>query len=323
MRKIMSVILFSLLALTCADAQTATSALERLDRSIDAARQTAKVPGINVAIGRVGSDGVGKVVYERGFGLADVENGVKATVQTRFRTASIAKPMTAVAVMQLAERGKLDLDTPFREIYPKWPKKRWPLTCQQLLGHLGGIRHYNRAGEASGTKSYVTLEASLDCFKADRLMHEPGTAYLYTTYGFTLLGVAVEQASGIDFVAYLQRHIWDVAGMKHSCVDNHLRLMPHRARGYQILDRRTYAALPAPARRLVERGAVINCSMHDTSMKIPGGGLRSTASDLVRFGMALIGHKLIKPKTRARMWTKQRLKGGKTTSYGLGFRVAM
>lgn len=270
-----------------------------VDTAIEAARVAAKIPGVNVAIGRDG-----RIVYERGFGLADVENDVKATPHTRFRTASIAKPMTAVCVMQLHEQKKLDLDRPFHEIYARWPKKRWPLTCRQLLGHLGGVRHYNRLGEASGTKRYLSVQASLDCFQNDALLHEPGTKYHYTTYGYSLLGVAVERAAKTTFGRYLQKNVWDRAGMAHSTLDDHFALIPGRARGYRL-----------------EGNQLRNCEMHDTSMKIPGGGLRSTASDLVRFGLAMLGDQLVQPATRKRMWTRQQTKSGEATGYGLGFRV--
>ena len=164
--------------------------------------------------GPSGGIGVGgKIVFEQGFGLADLENDVRATAATRYRTASIAKPMTAVAVMQLAAAGKLDLDADIRKYCPAFPEKKWPVTARQLLAHLGGVRHYNRPGEASGTEFYPSVAASLALFKDEPLLHEPGTRYHYTTYGYTVLGCAIEGASGESYEAIMARSVFGPAGM--------------------------------------------------------------------------------------------------------------
>ncbi|MCP5112202.1 MAG: beta-lactamase family protein, partial [bacterium] len=112
--------------------------LERVEAIVSRAMEREKIPGLSVA---VAIDG--EFRWSRGFGLSDVENNVPATADTMFRLASISKPITAVAVMQLAEQGKLDLDAPIRQYVPSFPAKPWPITARQLLGHLGGIRHYN------------------------------------------------------------------------------------------------------------------------------------------------------------------------------------
>ena len=301
MRKTLPLLLLPLFASASARSQDKPAPHARLDTAIEAARSTAKIPGLNVAIGKNG-----RIVYERGFGLADLENKVRVTTKTRFRTASIAKPMTAVCVMQLHERGKLDLDRAFAEIYVDWPKKRWPLTCRQLLAHLGGVRHYKQRAEANGTTRFATIAASLAAFAKDPLLHEPGTKYQYTTYGYSMLGVAIENASGTSFAKYIKEHVWEVAGMRDSSIDDQRALIPNRARGYELVG-----------------GELRNCALHDTSMKIPGGGLLSTASDLARFGLAMLANKLVKPKTRELMWTTQKTKSGEALRYGLGFHVAV
>ncbi len=86
--------------------------------------------------------------------MADLENSVPVKATTVYRTASIAKPMTATAVMLLAEQGKLDLDAPIQKYCAAFPEKPWPVTARQLLGHLGGVRHYAKAGRV---ERYDTL----------------------------------------------------------------------------------------------------------------------------------------------------------------------
>ncbi len=279
--------------------------IDAITEVVERARTEQAIPGVQVAIGLDG-----RLVFEMGFGKADVENDVATSHHTRFRTASIAKPMTAVAVMQLVEQGKLDIDATVEGLIEGWPKKPWPIKVRQLLCHTGGIRHYKRRGEATGTRHYRSLAATLRLFANDKLVAEPGTKFRYTTYGYTLLGLAVEAGSGLTFEDYMTRHVWAKAKMQHTCVDHTLRLVPNRARGYQRAPKALRESMP-----------VIPAMLHDTSMKIPGGGFRSTAGDLVRFANAILDGTLVRDETREQMFTAQRLTDGKPLRYGLGFSI--
>ena len=126
------------------------------------------------------------------------------TPQTRFRVGSVAKPMTAVAVAQLVDAGRLDVDAPIQTYAPDFPTKRWPLTTRQVGAHLGGIRHY-RGNEFMSNVRYPTVADGLTIFAADSLLHEPGTAYAYSSYGYNLISAVVEGASGEDFLGYMAR----------------------------------------------------------------------------------------------------------------------
>jgi CubicO group peptidase (beta-lactamase class C family) len=307
------------LAFVCLSATTLQNGLppktvEQIEAIVTAEQQRQDIPGISVA---AAVDG--ELRYAKGFGKADLENDVSVTTATRFRTASIAKPMTAVAVMQLAEQGRLNLNAEIQTYCPTYPKKQWPLTVRQLLGHLGGVRHYQRPGEASGTEHFFSISDSLRIFAGDPLLHEPGTRYTYTTYGYVLLGCAVEGASGMSYEEYMQKNIWGPAGMEHTRTDDHFLLIPDRARGYSKINQELYSRLPASLQSQVRVGQVINASLHDTSMKVPGGGLLSTPSDLVRFALAVLEGKLVKPQTRDAMWTRQKTNDGNGTNYGLGW----
>ncbi len=273
-----------LLAVSVRGAQLDPELAARIGRLLEEKREELSIPGISVA---VAVDG--RLVYMRGFGRADLENSVPATADTVYRTASIAKPMTAVAVMQLAEAGKLDLDGPIQAHCPAYPEKAWPVTARLLLGHMGGVRHYRSREEASGTRHYDSIGEALELFAGDELQYQPGTRFGYSTYGYNLLGCAVEGASGLDFEAYLEQRIFEPAGMARTSVDHHFLLIPNRARGYFRVEQQLYESLPPPFQRKIEPGAVVNATLHDTSMKVPGGGLVSTAADLVRFALAVRG----------------------------------
>ena len=263
---------------------------------VEAARKAQQIPGLSVALGHRG-----QLVWTRGFGKADLENDVPATKDTVYRLASISKPITAVAVMQLVEAGKIDLDKPVQD-YVKLPKKRWKLTCRHLLSHVGGVRHY-RGREILSARHYVKVEDALAIFRDDPLLFEPGTRYRYTTYGYNILGAAVASASGKRFVDYLREHVFQPAGMTHAQADDAFRIIKHRAQGY----------------RKTRRGDLRNAALVDTSNKVPGGGLCSTAADLVHFAHALMAGKLVKKATVKQMWTRVTTADGKPIRYGMGF----
>lgn len=265
-------------------------------KKVMAARQ---VPGLAFAVGDRE-----QLLAVRSYGWADLEHRVAVRPDTCFRTASIAKPMTAVLCMQAVERGEFDLDKPVRSYLSEFPEKRWPILPRQLLSHLGGVRHY-KPGETQNARRYRNTRRGLAIFAADPLLHEPGTRYRYTTFGYNLLGAAVCAATGMDMGELLQKRIFTPAGMKHSYIDDQRAIIPHRARGYAM----------------GRGGKVINCRFEDTSYKIPGGGLRCSAEDLVRFAQGLMNHKLAKPGSVAQMWTRARRSDGKAITYGLGFGV--
>ena len=313
-------VLLVLLATTPLGAQRAQElppdAVKKIENFVRQEQARMKIPGLSVAIAVDN-----KLMYSNGFGMADLEHSVPAKANTVYRTASIAKSMTATAVMQLAEQGKIDLDAPIQKYCPAFPKKQWPITARQLLGHLSGVRHYAKPGEASGKEHYDTIAESLALFKDDPLLHEPGTKYNYTTYGYSILGCAVEGASGMIYEDYMREHVFKPAGMNETRTDDYRLIIPNRSRGYLRLDERSYSQLPDVVKRLAKVDGIYNAALHDTSMKVPGGGLVSTAEDLVRFALAINSGALVKRDTLNHMWTKQKTKGGEETSYGLGWGV--
>lgn len=274
------------------------------DRQLEAERLISQemsrqsIPGLSVALA-AGND----IVFQASYGLSDLENYVPVKPHTQFRTGSIAKPVTAVAVLQLADAGKIDLDAPVQRYVPAFPHKPWPVTIRQLLGHLGGIRHYADAAETNIARHYPDLPSALKIFQNDPLVFEPGTRYHYSTFGYVLLGAAVEHVSGLRYMDYIRQKILRPAGMEHTRDDHVYAIIPNRARGYAK----------------ASNGAIQNCSLADTSYKIPGGGLTSTAEDVARFGMAVRAASLCRPASLEMMFAAQRLRDGTGTGYGLGW----
>lgn len=275
--------------------------IKQIEALVSAEMARQKIPGMSVAVvsGR-------QVRWAAGFGMQDVENNVAARAATVYRLGSISKPITAVAVMQLFERGKLDLDAPVQKYCPAFPEKQWPVTTRQVLGHLAGIRHYKSDEEFNSTRFYATVAEGLNMFKDDPLLHEPGAKYTYTTFGYSVLGCVVEGASGQKFADFVSENVFKPAAMERIRVDSVADIIPNRAQGYRVTD----------------KGVLTNSPLADNSYKVPGGGFVSTAEDLARFAVALQTDKLLKRETMELMYAPQKLKDGKETSYGLGWGVS-
>ena len=262
-------------------------------------------PGVSVSIVLNG-----KPSWSKGFGMADLENSVPATPVTLYRLGSISKPITATAILQLWERGKLDLDAEVQKYCPAFPKKEWPITTRELLGHLGGIRHYNPDGKGDvpedSARHFADMVESLQLFAGDPLVAKPGTKFHYSTYGYTLLGCVLEGAASEGYSDFVKGNVFQPAGMEETQVDNFFAVIPHRTRWYHKNN----------------SGIVENAGVLDSSYKIPGGGLISSADDMARYAAAMLADKLVKPTTRQLMWTSQKTSDGTPTGYGMGWGVA-
>jgi CubicO group peptidase (beta-lactamase class C family) len=270
-----------------------------LDSAIQAALPRLGAPGLSIGVVRDR-----ELRWSAGYGLADIENDVPATPASVYRLASVAKPITATAVLQLAERGRLDLDAPIQRYVPDFPEKPWPITARQLLAHQSGIRNWTDE-EFHNTRRFTSIAESLVPFRDDALLFEPSTKTQYTSLGFTLLGAAVEGAGSAPFMEQLRASVFQPAGMESARDDDVLAIIPHRAEGYW--------------RR--PDGSLQNAPLSDTSNRMPGGGLVATAEDVARFASALQRGLLLKPETLQMALTPQKLRGGRTTGYGLGWVV--
>ena len=263
---------------------------------------TTHVPGLSVAVVENG-----EYEWASGFGLADVENNVPASEHTLFRLASISKSLTAVGAMQLQEAGKLDLDAPVQKYCPSFPQKQKPITTREVMGHLGGIRHYKEGPgdlEIGNTKHFDNpIQAGLDFFKNDPLVADPGSHFHYSTQGYTLVGCVMEGASGTKYTDYMRQNVLEPASMEHTRTDDRFAIIPYRTRFYQKS----------------KSGTVENADFLDSSYKIPGGGWVSSAEDMARFEVAILNDKLIKRPTRDLMWTPLKPSDGSKDDYGLGW----
>jgi serine beta-lactamase-like protein LACTB len=271
-----------------------------IDSTINELMTRTLTPGVSVSVVK------GKeIIWSKGYGKADLENDSPAKSNTVYRLASVSKPITAVAVMQLVEQGKIDLDAPIQKYIPSFPKKKYKITTRQLLGHLSGIHHYQGEDEFN-MLPFKNLTQGLEVFKNDSLMHKPEAQFTYSTYGYVLLGVIIESVSGMSFVDYLKENIFKRCGMTQTYSDEPMEVIYQRSRFYDVID-----------------GKLVNARYINSSFRWPGGGLLSTTEDLSRFAIALQSGQLVKPATLSQMFTTLKTSDGKVTNYGLGWIIGL
>jgi serine beta-lactamase-like protein LACTB, mitochondrial len=300
--------LVALLLILSAMAQ-ATALTPDQAKAVDKAvlAEMAKQDVIGLAVGVVEG---GEIVYVTGFGYADRERREPVTPGTLFRWASCSKPLTAVAVMQLVDKGTLDLDADVRTLVPEFPDKGVAVTARQLLCHQGGIVHYTNGKVVRTKREYPTAHPfrdvvlALDTFKESPLVNRPGEKYSYTTHGYILLSAVVERAGKQPFSEQVRERIARPLGMTTLRPDYQWEAIPNRASGYRKV-----------------KGAIVRSLDGDVSWKLGGGGYLSSIEDMARFARGLLRRELVSEKAEAMMWTPQALSGGKVTSYGLGFSV--
>jgi len=257
-----------------------------------------KVPGISVGFIKDG------FIWTKGFGYSDLENLVPAKPESSYRLASITKTITAIAVLQLVEAGKIDLDAEVQTYVPYFPKKKWPVTIRLLLGHLGGISHYRNYDVEGSIKVHKDTKEALAIFQDFDLVAQPGTRYNYSSYGYNLLGAVVESASGVSFGEYIKKHIFEPLDMQNSRLDDPVAIIPNRVRGYRLIS-----------------GEINNSEYVDISSRFAAGGTRSTVVDLLKYAEGIMEGKLLRKETWNRVFSSMANRAGLLTGYGMGWGV--
>ena len=245
-------------------------------------------PGVSAA---VAVDG--KIVYSGGTGFADLDNQVPQTGKTIHTIGSISKAYAVVAVMQLVEKGLVDLNAEIQKYLPYMPRKQKPVTVNHILTHTSGIRHYTaKDQEQHGIKRmrhYDTFEEATTIFRDDSLLFEPGSYYSYSSYSSALMHGIIEKVTGMEFEEYMKKKVWLPAGMLSTCFDVPSRIIPNKGKGY-VKD---------------SKGILINAPYEDVSYKYASGGIVSTPEDMVKLALALNTGVLLKEASLQKMYQPQ------------------
>jgi len=282
-----------------ATAQTANpyqTGLAEFEEFVKKQMATDKIPGLS--IGFIKDD----VMWAKGFGYADLENKTPAKAESMYRLASVTKPMTATAVLQLAEKGKINLDAEVQTYVPYFPKKQFPVTVRQLLGHLGGISHYKDYDKEGHFKDHKNTREAIAVFENFDLVNEPGTRYFYSSYGYNLLGAVIESASGQSYGQYMTENVWKPLGMNDTRLDNPTDIIPNRVRGYQLVG-----------------DQIKNSEFVDISSRFAAGGTRSTVIDMLRFAKGTYEGKVLSKASLDLMYNPMTTKSGEISYYSAGW----
>ena len=317
-----------------------SATVERARQMVQARLAEQNMPGLSVAVG-VGGD----IVWAEGFGWADVATRAPVTPATQFRIGTASTLLTSAAAGVLLEKGQLKLDDDIHTYVPQFPKKRWPITVRQLMGHMAGV---GTDGGDEGPLLSQRCERPVDAlqhFAADELSFEPGTQYRHSKYGWILVSAAIEAAANRPFLAFMREQIFQPLGMTGTGAESATEENPDHvgeasedmplltlvqeeilepigigpkagAADEKISDRATFYV---PRTGGDPRNGMHVMRPHNLSCYAGSMAFLSTASDLVRFVLAINSGKLLPPATVQSFQTSQQLRSGQETGYGLGW----
>ncbi len=247
----------------------------------------------------------GETVFSGAYGLANREQNVKVSLNTRFCTASMVKMFTAVAILQLVQAGKVKLEDSFGTYLNGYPNHDAAsrVTIHQLLTHTGGTGDFFGPEYDLYHKSLRNLADYPALFGNRSLRFEPGSRWDYSNYGFILLGLVIERASGESYYTYVRKHIFKPARMTATGPEGEFEQVPHRAVGYT---------------KTVPRRSWLPTSDIETFRGTSAGGGFSTVGDMLRFANALNTHKLLDER-HIQLLTSGKITAG-TGKYAYGFK---
>jgi CubicO group peptidase (beta-lactamase class C family) len=282
------------LCVDAAHARTLEEAAPEIMRVAERELESRPLAGVVVGVRHGGE------TFTAAIGFSDKERGVLTETDTVFRIASITKTLTATSVLMLHEAGRVVLDADIRRYVPTFPKKSHPVHVRHLLGNLSGISNYKNCRLECHDKVPKTTAQALAVFSSWPLEAKPGERYVYSTYGFNVLGALVENVSGTSYDAFLRERLGPRAGLAHTRVDRGPR-DARRAKGYRVKD-----------------GALVPSEVIDVTGRFAGGGAVSTVPDLLRFGEALATGRIVGRDTVRLMSTSMATDDGRLTKYGMG-----
>jgi CubicO group peptidase (beta-lactamase class C family) len=308
MLKMRPSVLILFIAITLAAAAPALPAQrsdrEDLAKKIDAVMSEVYKPGQPGAAIIVRKNG--ETIFRKGYGMADLELGVLVAPDMVFRLGSITKQFTAVAVLSLAEQGKLGLQDEITKFLPDYPNQGRKITVEHLLTHTSGIQSYTDMPEWLPLwRKDFTLKELIDLFKNKPMQFEPGDRWAYNNSGYILLGAIIEKVTGESYEQFVDGHIFKPLGMKGSYYGSTERVIPRRIPGYQL-----------------GKGGFVNAPYLSMTQPFAAGSLLSTVDDLAVWSDAVFSGKLVKKEWIDKAFTPYKLKTGESTGYGYGWFAA-
>lgn len=245
----------------------------------------------------------GQIIYKKAFGLANLEYNIPMQVDNVFRIGSITKQMTAVAILQLMEQGKVSLQDDITKFFPDYPTHGYKITVEQLLTHTSGIKSYTEMEDFDKKMSIEMKPLELiQYFKNQPMDFAPGTKWSYNNSAYFILGYIIEKISGKTYPQYIEEQFFKPLGMSNSLYGSDTKIILNRAGGYDE-----------------DSTGIINAPYLSMSLPYAAGSVQSTVEDLFKWHQAVHSYKLIKKETLEKAFTKFKLQDGKETNYGYGW----
>jgi CubicO group peptidase (beta-lactamase class C family) len=268
------------------------------------AKKTLERPVLGISIALANND---RVVFARGYGFADVARSVPVTSETVFHIVSISKNIEAGVLLQLAEQGKLSLDDDVTRSIPDAPLHGKHVTVRQLLNHTSGIPSYTSLADAEKNEQLdLSHEQVLDLVRNAPADFDPGASWRYNNSGFYLAGVIAENVMHQPYATLLHDRIFTPLQMQSSSLCDASTPVPNLASGSEVVN-----------------GKLMPAAKMSWKLAFAGGGVCSTASDLLKWQMALNKGRVVSKRSLAAMRTPTILADGTSIDYGLGTRIGL
>lgn len=274
---------------------------ERIDALAQQAIADGKLAGVQVAVKLHGH-----TVVAKGYGSADLENGLPMRTSSVLKIGSLTKQFTAAAILRLADEGRLALSDLVTDYLPDYPMHGARITIHNLLSHTSGIPEYLDPDSPDLAKE-VDAQSCVDLVKNLPLNFQPGESWEYSNTNFVLLGLIIKKVTGQSYEDYVRDHLFPAAGLRQTYYCANESIIPGRARGYDT------GRIPETFN---------NAGNFGMGWAGAAGALCSTTLDLLTWQEALISGAVISPKSRALMITPSVFNDGTTSTYGYGLFVA-
>lgn len=246
----------------------------------------------------------GKVVYRKAFGMANLEMGVQMQPEFVFEIGSMTKQFTAVAVLMLAEQGKLKLDDEITKFIPDYPTNGNTITLHHLLTHTSGIKDFTSMKAIKDiARRDLSPKELVDFFKNEPADFKPGEQYKYCNSGYVLLGYIIEIVSGQTYEAFVTQHIFKKTGMGNTYYASHDKIIKNRVSGYR------------------DREGYVNANYISFSIPYASGSILSTVDDLLKWQYAINANTLLNATSTEKAFVNYTLNNGTSIDYGYGWHL--
>lgn len=247
----------------------------------------------------------GQILYSKAFGMANLESGIPMQTDHVFRIGSITKQFTSIAILQLMEQSKLNLQDEITKFIPDYPMQGNKITIEHLLTHTSGIQDYTAMKDTvQRAKLDFTPVEMINYFKNQPMRFATGEKWEYSNSNYFLLGYIIEKISGKTYAEYLEEHFFQPLGMTQSLYANDIKIIKNRVGGYSHGE-----------------NGFENAASISMSQPYAAGSIQSTVGDLFKWQQAVHTYKLVKKETLDKAWTRYKLADGEETDYGYGWRL--